>query len=137
MKVDSRLVVLERSIGDRADLASLLFGQRRVCWGQHGRDGANNGAGSVDDGLLVVLQGRALGRVSGLGSVVGRDAGVWVGVDDVVVVRDFGVGDWAAQLGVGWQSWVGWWEDCGSRTDDGTYSSHFVYCLGEYIFDVM
>lgn len=124
VKVDLGLVVLEGSVGDRADLASLLFGQGRVCWGQHGRDGADDWAGSIDDWLLVVLQSGALGRVSGLGFVVNGDAGVWVRVDDVVVVRDFGVGHWAAQLWVGWQSWVRWWKDCGSRSDDGTDSGH-------------
>lgn len=101
VSVNLRLVVLERSIGDRADLASLLLVQCGMLRWQHGAHGADDRAGSIGDGFFVVgiLESRALGCVPSV-STFGGYWGAGVAVDDVVVVLDLGVSDGAAGLGV-------------------------------------
>ena len=96
--VDLGLVVLEGSVGDRAHLAGLLLCQVRVGRREVRANRANDGAGCVGDGALVVgvLEGRA-----GAGVLDLRRGYVGVVVDDrVSVMLHFGVCDGAAGFGV-------------------------------------
>ena len=91
--VDLALVVVERRVGDGADLAGVVLLDLRVLRWQVGADGADDGAGGVGQRLLVVcvLERGALRSVHGRGLVV-RDRGrVGVGVDDIVMVRHLGI----------------------------------------------
>lgn len=120
-----RLVVLERSIGDRADLSGLLLVQSGVLRWQHGANGADDRAGSIGDGFLVVgvLESRALGCIPGVSTFSGY-WGAGVAVDDVVVVLDLCVGDGTAGLRVVREGGVAGWEDRGGRSDDGADGGH-------------
>jgi hypothetical protein len=96
--VDLGLVVLEGSVGDRAHLAGFLLCQVRVGRREIRANRANDGAGCVGDGALVVgvLEGRAGAGVLDVG-------GGYIGVvvdDGVAVVLHLGVGDRATSFGV-------------------------------------
>lgn len=96
--VDLGLVMLEGSVCDGAHLAGLLLSEVRVGGRQVCADGADDGAGRVGDGALLVgvLEGRA-----GAGVLDLRRGYVGVVVDDrVSVMLDFGVCDGAAGFGV-------------------------------------
>lgn len=98
MLMHLRLMVIQRSVRHRAHSTSLLLRQMRVRRRQVRTHRADDGAGSVCDGVfgVGVLEGRAgAGVLRGL-----RDGGVVVD-DGGIVVGDFGVGDGAAGFGVG------------------------------------
>ena len=93
-----RLMVIQRSVRNRAHSTRFFLSQMRVGGRQVSAHGADDGAGGVCDGVfgVGVLEGRAgAGVLRRL-----RDGGVVVD-DGGIVVGDFGVGDGAAGFGVG------------------------------------
>ena len=130
-------MMLERRVRHRTHLARLLLSKVRVGRGQVGADGADDGAGGVGDGavLVCVLEGGA-GAGARVLDAGGGDVGVVVD-DRVAVVRDFGVGDGAAGFGVFGVvvRGVGGQGGCG-RADDGADllgGGHGLCCLVRWV----
>jgi len=93
-----RLMVIQRSVRNRAHSTRFFLSQMRVGGRQVSAHGADDGAGGVCDGVfgVGVFESRA-----GAGVLRGLRDGAVVVDDGGVVVGDFGVGDGAACLGVG------------------------------------
>lgn len=95
MGMDFAFVMHQASICDRTNIAGFFLVERRVRRRQDGRDGPDDRARGVGEGgvCVGVLQSGTSGSVSCFVGIFGHGGSARVRVDDVVVVRGFGVCD--------------------------------------------